>query len=79
MTNESSTSVYKFGFRNDDKECGDDPDVAPEPLRSQQFREKWECLSRSATEHLLKALNPRAVFDGHTHYGCKTWLFFVHC
>ncbi|VDM25635.1 unnamed protein product [Toxocara canis] len=60
-------------YRESDRRCADEPDAAPEPLKSEPFREKWECLSAESTELLLKALKPRAVFAGHTHFGCQTW------
>uniref|UniRef100_A0A0N5ANU3 Metallophos domain-containing protein n=1 Tax=Syphacia muris TaxID=451379 RepID=A0A0N5ANU3_9BILA len=60
-------------FRRDDSHCGDDPDTAPLSARSEKFREKLDCLSADATDRLLKAVKPRAVFDGHIHFGCKTW------
>ena len=64
-------------FRHDDRLCADEEDAAPESLKSQEFRENWECLSAESTEKLLSAINPRAVFDGHTHFGCKTWSTFI--
>ncbi|VDK18682.1 unnamed protein product [Anisakis simplex] len=60
-------------LRESDHHCADEEDAAPEPLKSKDFREKWDCLSAESTELLLKTLKPRAVFAGHTHYGCKTW------
>lgn len=60
-------------YRRSDRRCADGPDSAPEPLKSEPLREKWDCLSAESTELLLKALRPRAVFAGHTHYGCQTW------
>ncbi|XP_034234477.1 metallophosphoesterase 1 isoform X2 [Thrips palmi] len=56
-------------YRDSDKNC-DEPDEAPEDLKRMKFRERWECLSREATEMIFDQLDPRAVFTGHTHHGC---------
>ncbi|XP_034250655.1 metallophosphoesterase 1-like [Thrips palmi] len=62
--------VYHFPMsRDSDKTC-DEPDEAPEHLKRMKFRERWECLSREATEKIFDKLDPRAVFSGHTHRGC---------
>ncbi|EEC01821.1 cell division control protein/DNA repair exonuclease, putative, partial [Ixodes scapularis] len=67
-------------YRTSDSECSE-PDAAPSPDRNEVFREKWDCLSEKATEmamlfshwQVLSALQPRAVFTGHTHHGCLTY------
>uniref|UniRef100_V5I2B6 Putative metallophosphoesterase 1 n=2 Tax=Ixodes ricinus TaxID=34613 RepID=V5I2B6_IXORI len=59
-------------YRTSDSECSE-PDAAPYPDRNEVFREKWDCLSEKATETVLSALQPRAVFTGHTHHGCLTY------
>lgn len=56
-------------YRESDKDC-DDFDSAPLPVRSQRFRERWECLSKDATEQLLQQIRPRLALSGHTHHGC---------
>jgi hypothetical protein len=35
-----------------------------------KFKPKFDCLSLDATNQLLDLLNPRLVFNGHTHYSC---------
>lgn len=62
-------------FSDSDSECigDDDDDLMPVHLRNKQFRETWDCLSLNATLRLLDRTHPRAVFDGHTHFGCRTW------
>ncbi|XP_043490626.1 metallophosphoesterase 1 isoform X1 [Polistes fuscatus] len=57
-------------YRVSDEMCNE-PDEAPRELKSLQFRERWECLSKEASKQLLDILNPRLVVDGHTHYGCR--------
>uniref|UniRef100_G3MSF5 Metallophosphoesterase 1 homolog n=1 Tax=Amblyomma maculatum TaxID=34609 RepID=G3MSF5_AMBMU len=58
-------------YRSSDGACSE-PDAASPAEKQELFRENWECLSREATALLLDALNPRAVFTGHTHHGCLT-------
>lgn len=58
-------------YRSSDSACSE-PDAASSAEKEELFRENWECLSREATTLLLDALNPRAVFTGHTHHGCLT-------
>ncbi|XP_011297903.1 metallophosphoesterase 1 [Fopius arisanus] len=57
-------------YRESDSLCSE-PDQAPEEIKDIKFRERWECLSREASEQLLDILNPRLVVDGHTHHGCR--------
>ncbi|XP_047488226.1 metallophosphoesterase 1-like isoform X2 [Penaeus chinensis] len=45
-------------------------DEAPEDIKHLLFRERWECISRDATETLFEELSPRLVLSGHTHHGC---------
>ncbi|XP_063843758.1 metallophosphoesterase 1-like isoform X1 [Scylla paramamosain] len=56
-------------YRDSDAVC-DEPDEAPEDIKNTRFRERWECLSRDASEMLLEELSPRLVLSGHTHHGC---------
>ncbi|CAN7992005.1 unnamed protein product, partial [Ixodes hexagonus] len=61
-------------YRMSDSECSE-PDAALYPDKDEAFREKWDCLSKEATEmasSVLTALQPRVVFTGHTHHGCLT-------
>lgn len=50
-------------------ECTDF-DAAPMPTKAEEFRPKWECLSKEATDRLLMQIKPRIVLAGHSHYGC---------
>ncbi|KAH7728659.1 metallophosphoesterase 1 [Aphelenchoides avenae] len=61
------------GGKKSDLECEEAPDLAPEHVISEKFRENWECLSENSTLFLLENLRPRAAFGGHTHFGCKKW------
>ena len=58
-------------FRPDDTACQE----KDQPLGAavEVYRERWEVLSKSMSDRLLK-LNPRAVFDGHSHRSC----LYVH-
>ncbi|KAL7298696.1 metallophosphoesterase 1 [Trichogramma pretiosum] len=57
-------------YRESDQLC-DELDEAPAEIKSIKFRERWECLSKEASDQLLDILNPRLVVDGHTHHGCR--------
>ncbi|XP_076763843.1 per1-like protein PGAP5 [Xylocopa sonorina] len=56
-------------YRESDRICNE-PDQAPDEIKNIKFRERWECLSREASEQLLDILNPRLIVNGHTHHGC---------
>ncbi|KAK6024434.1 Ser/Thr phosphatase family protein [Ostertagia ostertagi] len=59
-------------FRLNDNECLRDEDFDDDdPNRDDPYRPKWEALSEESTELLLQKLEPRAVFNGHSHRGCK--------
>uniref|UniRef100_A0A1I7X2U0 Metallophos domain-containing protein n=1 Tax=Heterorhabditis bacteriophora TaxID=37862 RepID=A0A1I7X2U0_HETBA len=62
-------------YRRNDDECVPDDDfdhiVSNE---DEQYRPLWETLSEESTLMLIRKLNPIAVFNGHTHKGCrKRW------
>lgn len=57
-------------YRESDKICNE-LDQAPDEIKAIKFRERWECLSKEASEQLLDILNPRLVVAGHTHHGCR--------
>ncbi|XP_024879784.1 metallophosphoesterase 1 isoform X4 [Temnothorax curvispinosus] len=57
-------------YRESDEMCNE-LDQAPQELKAIKFRERWECLSKEASEQLLDILNPRLIVDGHTHHGCR--------
>lgn len=56
-------------YRENDLDCTDF-DAAPEPIKSQRYREKWDCLSKEATYQLIRQIKPRVALSGHTHHGC---------
>uniref|UniRef100_A0A1I8EEV2 Metallophos domain-containing protein n=1 Tax=Wuchereria bancrofti TaxID=6293 RepID=A0A1I8EEV2_WUCBA len=60
-------------YRDSDSNCANDYDVAPEPRKSERFRAGFHCLSNASSHYILKKLRPRAIFDGHLHYSCRTW------
>lgn len=45
-------------------------DFAPPAEKFLEMRQKIDCVSEKSSEFLVKILNPRAIFDGHTHHGC---------
>ncbi|EHB14934.1 Metallophosphoesterase 1 [Heterocephalus glaber] len=47
------------------------PDAAPPEERSVPFRERYDSLSREASQKLLWWLQPRLVLSGHTHSACE--------
>lgn len=49
-------------------------DLAPHNILMEKFQANKDCLSSISTQFIIKKLRPRAVFGGHTHYGCKKWL-----
>ncbi|KAI1731131.1 calcineurin-like phosphoesterase domain-containing protein [Ditylenchus destructor] len=59
--------------RSDEVDCEETADMAPTNILSQKFRPRFDCLSKDSTKYLLDMLRPRAVFGGHTHYGCRKW------
>ncbi|XP_026820895.1 metallophosphoesterase 1 [Rhopalosiphum maidis] len=56
-------------YRKNDMACNE-PDSASLKEKEKLFREGWDCLRKDATEKLLKVVQPRLVFGGHTHHGC---------
>lgn len=58
-------------FRENDAHCTGFTS-APNYLKFDKFKEKWDCLSKKATSYLLDNLHPRTVFSGHTHHACQT-------
>lgn len=56
--------------RESDAICNE-ADEAPADIKDRKFRERWECLSKEASEQLLDILTPRLIVDGHTHHGCR--------
>ncbi|CEF66394.1 Metallophosphoesterase 1 [Strongyloides ratti] len=59
-------------YRNNDMKCEGGDELRDIEIRqSEIFREKWDCLSKNSTKFIIDKLNPKVVFSGHTHYGCK--------
>jgi hypothetical protein len=58
-------------FRLNDADC-DEPDEANQRQKVEPMKPSHDCLSNASTHFLLTQLQPRAVFTGHTHYGCTT-------
>ncbi|XP_045383747.1 metallophosphoesterase 1 isoform X4 [Lemur catta] len=56
-------------YRRSDANCSGD-DAAPPEERSIPFQERYDVLSREASQKLLWWLRPRLVLSGHTHSGC---------
>ncbi|RZC32189.1 metallophosphoesterase 1, partial [Asbolus verrucosus] len=56
-------------YRQSDMDCNDF-DAAPNPIKQERFRERWDCLSAEATSQLLNQIRPRLALSGHTHHGC---------
>jgi hypothetical protein len=58
-------------YRESDSICPTDIDSEYSHInKNPVFRSKYDCLSKEATNKLIDMLNPRLVFDGHTHYSC---------
>ncbi|ETN84430.1 Ser/Thr phosphatase family protein, partial [Necator americanus] len=61
-----------FHYAINDDDCLRDKDFDhDDPTRNDLYRPTWEALSQESTQLLLRKLEPRAVFNGHTHRGCK--------
>lgn len=56
-------------YRQSDEVCNE-PDEAPEKIKKEKFKQKWDCLSKGASEMIYDSLNPRVIITGHTHHGC---------
>ncbi|XP_051019436.1 metallophosphoesterase 1 isoform X2 [Acomys russatus] len=57
-------------YRASDANCSGE-DAAPPEERSVPFKEKYDVLSREASQKLLWWLRPRLVLSGHTHSACE--------
>ncbi|XP_037537794.1 metallophosphoesterase 1 [Nematolebias whitei] len=60
-------------YRVSDASCSG-PDAAPPEERHLLFREKYDVLSKEASQRLLRWFRPRLILSGHTHSGCE----FLH-
>ncbi|EFX70884.1 hypothetical protein DAPPUDRAFT_60800 [Daphnia pulex] len=56
-------------FRKSDESCQGE-DSAPDEEKVVNFRPKFDCLSKTSSNWLLRNLKPRVVFSGHTHHSC---------
>ncbi|XP_036923527.1 metallophosphoesterase 1 isoform X2 [Sturnira hondurensis] len=57
-------------YRRSDANCSGE-DAAPPEERSIPFKERYDVLSREASQKLLWWLQPRLVLSGHTHSACR--------
>lgn len=57
-------------YRASDANCSGE-DAAPPEERNVPFEEKYDVLSREASQKLLWWLRPRLVLSGHTHSACE--------
>ncbi|XP_077983312.1 metallophosphoesterase 1-like [Glandiceps talaboti] len=56
-------------YRESDAICSG-ADAAPAKEKVIKHRERWEVLSKTASEKLFQWLQPRYILSGHTHHGC---------
>ncbi|XP_054983620.1 metallophosphoesterase 1 isoform X1 [Sorex araneus] len=59
-------------YRRSDVNCSGE-DAAPPGERDLPFKERYDALSREASQKLLWWLRPRLVLSGHTHNGCQVF------
>ncbi|KAL1773607.1 hypothetical protein HispidOSU_012955 [Sigmodon hispidus] len=57
-------------YRVSDANCSGE-DAAPPEERNVPFKEKYDVLSREASQKLLWWLRPRLILSGHTHSACE--------
>lgn len=57
-------------YRRSDANCSGE-DAAPPEERNVTFKERYDVLSKDASQKLLWWLRPRLVLSGHTHNGCE--------
>ncbi|XP_032254927.1 metallophosphoesterase 1 isoform X2 [Phoca vitulina] len=57
-------------FRRSDANCSGE-DAAPQEERAIPFKERYDVLSREASQQLLWWLRPRLILSGHTHSACE--------
>ncbi|XP_070276783.1 metallophosphoesterase 1 isoform X2 [Myotis yumanensis] len=57
-------------YRRSDANCSGD-DAAPPEEKGIPFKERYDVLSREASQKLLWWLRPRLILSGHTHSGCE--------
>ncbi|XP_012581284.1 PREDICTED: metallophosphoesterase 1 [Condylura cristata] len=59
-------------YRRSDANCSGE-DAAPPEERGIPFKERYDVLSREASQKLLWWLQPRLVLSGHTHSACEVF------
>lgn len=58
-------------FRDSDSICPYDIDSELAIIKKNpKFRPKYDCLSLESTRQMIDLLQPRLVFNGHTHFSC---------
>ncbi|XP_023610032.1 metallophosphoesterase 1 isoform X3 [Myotis lucifugus] len=57
-------------YRRSDANCSGE-DAAPPEEKGIPFKERYDVLSREASQKLLWWLRPRLILSGHTHSGCE--------
>lgn len=53
-------------YRQTDENCLD-----VNSINNDQYREKWDTLSKESTEFINRSLEPRIYFSGHSHHYCR--------
>lgn len=56
-------------YRKSDSNCTG-IDSASSDTKNDPFMPKWDCLSKEASEKILRQIKPRMIFAGHTHNFC---------
>lgn len=57
-------------YRESEEECHEEDSATDSEEITKKYRETIDCVSKQSTLFLLKELQPRIVFNGHTHHGC---------
>ncbi|KAG8442222.1 hypothetical protein GDO86_011138 [Hymenochirus boettgeri] len=57
-------------YRVSDAECTGEDSATPDE-KKMIFKERYDVLSKEASEKLLQLLQPRLILSGHTHSACK--------
>lgn len=53
-------------YRESDNGC-----IEKDVSKFEEFREKWEVLSKESTSFIGKLIKPRIAFSGHSHHYCR--------
>ncbi|KAM3910008.1 metallophosphoesterase 1 isoform 1-T2 [Leptodactylus fuscus] len=57
-------------YRESDSECKGEDSASPEEKKV-LFKEKYDVLSKEASQKLLRLIQPRLILSGHTHSACQ--------